>query len=736
DRAQNLATYDPSVVVQTGPGLPRWQWRTVTLTWNGPVDRGQRLSLWLLSPAVGTVLAFLRVILLAVLALVLLRSSRGFFRSWFSKGTGALAALLVLLSVAGPAQAAEFPPADLLKELREGLLEKPTCGGSCATIGRMTIEAAPDRLRLRLEASAAAPAAVALPGHRDHWVPVDVLIDGKPGPHVLGSDDGSLWILLPVGNHQIVLDGPLPPRDVVQIPLPRKPHVLTSTLRGWRLAGVGDDGEIADTLQLTRETRREAGDDGSGETHAGGGAALGASSLPAFVIVQRTLLLGLKWQVQTRITRATPTGAAVLLNVPLLPGESPLGEKLRITQGNVAVTLGPDETETTWTSALDQRAQLNLQAAPAPSYSEVWRLDLAPIWHAEVTGIPPVQQASENERLPQWRPWPGESVTIKVTRPSGSDGQTLTIERASLSLTPGARSSKAILTLELRASRGGQHVVTLPGGATLEALVVDGVQQPLRTEGDRVTLPLKPGHQSAELTYRDPAGLGVLYRSRLPNLGASATNFQVEIQMPTDRWILFLGGPRLGPSVLFWSHLLVLLLVALALGRSTLTPLRAHHWVLLSLGLSQLPIPGAAIVAGYFLVMGMRRQHAAMGGRWLWNLRQLGLVAWTAVAVVLLFVAVKEGLLSTPDMHIAGNNSDRSTLRWFADRVGASPPQAWVLSLPLIVYRLAMLAWALWLAVALIRWSRWAWSCFTAGGLWQPLRAPKRPPAPAPATKP
>jgi len=82
-------------------------------------------------------------------------------------------------------------------------------------------------------------------------------------------------------------------------------------------------------------------------------------------------------------------------------------------------------------------------------------------------------------------------------------------------------------------------------------------------------------------------------------------------------------------------------------------------------------------------------------------------------------------LLSTPDMHIVGNNSDRSTLRWFADRVGATPPQAWVLSLPLIVYRLAMLAWALWLAVALIRWSRWAWSCFTAGGLWQPLRAPK-----------
>jgi hypothetical protein len=186
--------------------------------------------------------------------------------------------------------------------------------------------------------------------------------------------------------------------------------------------------------------------------------------------------------------------------------------------------------------------------------------------------------------------------------------------------------------------------------------------------------------------------------------------------------VLFLGGPRLGPSVLFWSHLLVLVLVALALGRSTLTPLRAQHWVLLGLGLSQLPMPAAAIVAGYFLVMGARSQHAAMNRGWLFDLRQLGLLLWTAVALVLLFVAVKEGLLSTPDMHIGGNGSSRTLLRWFADRVAAWPPQAWVLSLPLIVYRLAMLAWALWLAVALIRWSRWAWSCFATGGLWRSLR--------------
>jgi hypothetical protein len=45
-----------------------------------------------------------------------------------------------------------------------------------------------------------------------------------------------------------------------------------------------------------------------------------------------------------------------------------------------------------------------------------------------------------------------------------------------------------------------------------------------------------------------------------------------------------------------------------------------------------------------------------------------------------------------------------------------------VLSVPLLVYRLAMLAWALWIAQALVGWLRWGWRCFSAGELWRPLR--------------
>jgi hypothetical protein len=124
------------------------------------------------------------------------------------------------------------------------------------------------------------------------------------------------------------------------------------------------------------------------------------------------------------------------------------------------------------------------------------------------------------------------------------------------------------------------------------------------------------------------------------------------------------------------------------------------------------------------LVLGLRRRLVDGGRNWLFDARQIALAGWTVVAVVILFAAVRDGLLSAPDMHVAGNGSQSAQLRWFVDRAGTLPAP-WIVSLPLLVYRIAMLVWALWLALAVIAWSRWAWLCFSAGGVWRPLRPPR-----------
>ena len=114
--------------------------------------------------------------------------------------------------------------------------------------------------------------------------------------------------------------------------------------------------------------------------------------------------------------------------------------------------------------------------------------------HAEVEGIPVVHRPEEGPaRLREWHPWPGEKVTVRVTRPSGVPGRTLTIDHSVLSVSPGLRATDATLQISLRSSRGGQHGITLPAGSVLQSVSVNDVVQPIRLEGRRLTLPVSPG---------------------------------------------------------------------------------------------------------------------------------------------------------------------------------------------------------------------------------------------------
>jgi hypothetical protein len=62
---------DPNATLQTGPGLPDWNWRKVYLSWSGPSDQQQRTQLILLSPTTNMMLNFMRVgFLLILLVLV------------------------------------------------------------------------------------------------------------------------------------------------------------------------------------------------------------------------------------------------------------------------------------------------------------------------------------------------------------------------------------------------------------------------------------------------------------------------------------------------------------------------------------------------------------------------------------------------------------------------------------------------------------------------------------------
>ena len=162
--------------------------------------------------------------------------------------------------------------------------------------------------------------------------------------------------------------------------------------------------------------------------------------------------------------------------------------------------------------------------------------------------------------------------------------------------------------------------------------------------------------------------------------------------------------------MLFWGVLIVVTLLGLALSQVPGLPLTAVDAVLLATGLTLCNLPTTLLVAAWFIVMLVRERWVdATERRALKNSIQVLTAAVSVVAVLALVLSVPFALLGSPEMQITGYGSTGYNYRWFSDHSGEGLPTAWVFSLPLWIYRGAMLAWSLWLAFALLRWMKWAW---------------------------
>lgn len=721
-RIPPLQAQDPQALIQTGPGLPVWKWRSHDLRWNGPVDKDQTLRLWLLSPGFNLLLAVVRIILLAVLTAGLCDwRSFGRFRHGsitgesFGRHPASVALLLFCVAMGVPAGArseappASYPPKELLEELQRRLLKVPDCFPACADIPRMEIQVGESELKLQMDVETAIETAVPLPGDARTWAPDAVLSDQQPLKGLMKDQAGHLWALVPQGIHRLVLVGKTARLNTIQIALPIKPRQVTVTGSGWSVQGIGPGGQVSAGIQFQRIEKQDLS-----------GGPAGASALSPFFHVERVLSLGLTWQIRTTVTRITPTGAPASLQVPLSAGESVTTAEIHVENQKAMINFDPEIQEVTLVSRLDFMETIRLTAPEGVPWTESWVLEASPVWHCEFSGIPMIhQQDSQGKWRPQWWPWPKESIEIRVFRPAAIPGPVVTIDNAALKWTPGERLDKAELALIVRTSRGGQHELELPENAELQKVGIQGRTQPIRQEGRKVGFPLFPGTQKIVLEWQQPSSGLWRYHPPRVAIGAPAVNASVTIHVPENRWILWASGPRLGPAVLFWGYLLIVVLISTGLGKTSLALLRTRHWLLLTMGLTQIHPLMALIIVGWLLALGIRKTTAPGSGWVSYNFTQLILAGWTVAALSGLYLAIENGLMGIPDMQIAGNQSTSRVLNWTQDRIAGFMPDPWVISLPEWVFHGLMLFWSLWLAFALLNWLKWGWQCFSQGGAWK-----------------
>ena len=734
-----LPTLDPDARLQTGAGVPDWNWRSFTLSWSGPVPPEHRLRLWLLPPVAALWIAVAEVLLVLLLGLrlarllplprpegqralagvaglllggvLLVQPDAGLAQPGAFPGAFVDAAPVVIgssePSVAPPTplvQVGAFPPVELLTDLKQRLLEPPECLPRCAEIPRLVLDASATELRLLLAVDAAAAVALPVPGSRDGWSPTIVELDGQPRDGLRSGDNGGLVASVPAGRHLLLLVGPLPRVDQVDLPLPLQPRLLEATLDpAWQLEGVAADGRPGDQLRLLRQRRAaSAGADADPAQDQG--------SLPPLLRVIRTLRFGLDWTVVSEVERLSPASAPVTLRVPLIPGEAVNSPGLQVDGGRILVSLPPGSRRMGWSSSLQAVDRLSLTAADDPRLSEEWRLEVSPLWHLTAEGVPPVQNLDASAKwLPTWRPWPGETLQLALSRPIGVPGPTLTLDRSRYQVTPGRRASEARLELDLRSSQGGRHRIQLPADAELTAYTVDGQQRPLALQDGALDLPLTPGSQQIVIGWREPTRLQTLFRPAAVQLGTPGVNADTVIQLGRARWVLWTSGPGIGPAVQFWGLLAVLAIFAAVLSRSRLTPLGFVDWLLLGIGLSQVGVWVGGLVAIWLFALGLRRRLDPGMAAWRFNLTQLGLVVLSIAALLALLVALQQGLLGSPEMQIAGNGSTATSLNWYLDRQAPETATVTVVSAPIWAYRALMLIWALWLAWRLLGWLRWGW---------------------------
>ena len=701
--------YDHEALTQTGPGKPAWQWTPYELAWQGPVamDRDMRL---LIAPAWLT--GLLRLLAVAALGVFAAQFALEIFaRSWrwpvWRRGAPATLALVFAIALAGDPASAETPPQAILDELQERLLAPPPCAPDCAEIVAAEVRVDADEVAMRLQVHALDRVAVPLPGAVDGWRPAQVTAAGTALPVRRHGD--TLWIQVDAGRHDLMVRGPLPDAETVEIPFAASPRAIEAASTLWFVDGIRDGTLPSGSLSLTR-LRQEA-EQASMDWQ--------ASRFPAFVTVERTLYLQpLDWRVQTVVHRVAPALGAIALDVSLLAGEAVVSDEIEVRDGRVQLALSPAQETVRWHSSLSRQASLALEAPSDSPWQEIWRLAVSSAWQATFDGVPPSQpQTSTGDAVLVFHPRPGETLALTIARPTAVPGATLAFDEAKLETTDGMRQRESVLRLAYRSTRGASHEIQLPENAELASVTTDGVAEPLALHDGVLDVPILPGEHRMTIAWREATETGLRVRTPAVDLGTAASNIVTALQMP-PRWLLFVNGPRLGPAVLYWSELIALVIASLILGRVGFTPLRAYHWLLLGLGFSTFSWFAFAIVAGWLLAHGTRELWSKGLSRLVYNLSQIGFGLLTLLAFAAILAGIPSGLLGNPDMSVTGFGSTGEHLLWFADKTDGAMPQATVWSLPLWTYKALILAWALWLSFALVRWLPWIWQCFAARGLW------------------
>jgi hypothetical protein len=718
-KRKQLSRYASNSVIQAGVAEPDWRFISHDMSFDGPILPEQSTRFWLIGPKLSGALRLLSALLLAYIIYRLAfagphrgkaqRQSRPlWWQSW---------ALMLLMALCGQLSAQALPSNELLQELRNRLQTGALCTAqqACISLSEARIDIAERTLTLEAQAQAGARTLVVLPYPERALSGAQFSLNGESIEPVQ-RNESAVFFILERGVHVLRYQATL--RDsAVALSFAIPPQRVQARAPGFDISGVREGKLSADSVDFTRIAATSEGI-----------SARSSGEFPPYVQVLRQLRFDLNWQVVTTVRRLSEYDGGLSIKLPLIAGERPIDSRVEIKDGHALVPIARGDSEFEFTSNLARSDTLVLSAPPLSERTEVWTIEASPTWSVAFDkGVPqslypfndPNNQESSDVQL-RFDPLPGETLTLKITRPEAAPGPAYRIDQVNLVTRVGERARDSTLSLQIKATQGGRHSIVLPANAELMQVNRNGSLFNLRLKQGLLELPLVPGENGFEILFRESAALGAAVRTPAIDLKMAAANIDLSMQWPGQRWLLWTQGPRLGAAVMIWPAILLTLVLAFFLSRSGLLALRFASLSLLLLALLNLDTFAALTVLLCFIALHWRMQHgAALSNRAHWP-SQVLLLGLSVTAFFIIVIAGINGLLSPIDMQVSGYGSSERELRWFADQSEGLLPVASAYGIPMWCYRALSLGWALWLAYALIGWVRYAKAALSEGGYWRP----------------
>jgi len=715
-RADTLNRYQADAVLQAGKGTPEWHYNSISLFWDGPITADQTYQLILLTPAMRVVWRLLLILTSVYWLLAILQKMRRSFKPNTTTSKTIQASLLLML-FSGPLLADNFPPDHLLEQLKNRIYQPSVCSPHCASITTVQARADNQQLEMRLRYHVLDDVMVPLPSSSD-WHVTAIAVDQQKVFSRFNYKNNP-WLSLKAGIHEVFITGFLANRNSLSVRFPLKPGQVKVQSENWQFAGIDGNQLSSDTLQLIATTQAASNEQAN------------STDIKPFIKVKRTITFDDQWYIQTNVTRVAPQQGVINVSVPLVNQEFPTEKVQMDDDGAVIVSLGPNQNHFSWRSRLERLPQLQLTASESEQFIETWQVITSPQWHLNIAGVPLVASPNmandaDDYFVHVYMPRPGETLELDISRPNAVIGDILSIDSTSHVYTLGKRTTKVETKINYRATQGGHFGVNLDPEAQVKKVTFDGIESNLINENGVVAVSFLPGSHRVSIEWHVNQQLDSLHHTPSINLNNHYSNLNQTIKVPRDRWLLWGHSSGVGPAFLYWGELLVFAILAFFLARIKYSPLKFWQWLVLGCAFGTFSWLAFSVVASWLFFVGWKQAFTGFNSSAKRILLQWFSVFFTIGTISILIATVAYGLLSYPDMGVAGQNASSSTLYWYLDSGVGSLPEITLLSVHLWWYKLLILLWSIWISFAVINWIKRLFSSLNKEDWWPKFNRKKK----------